>query len=218
MIRILGWLFQPYVLRLRHWRAGLRVGHLSVCEDTRFGRFNTVHNLVRLRSVTLGDLSYVANGARIVNARIGKFCSLGPECRIGLGLHPIEFASTHPSFYSRHRPAATSFAIQDFTEQRTVEIGNDVWVGDRAIIKDGVRIGDGAIVGAGALVTKDVEPYAIVGGVPARLIRHRFDATLIAQLLATRWWDRDLAWIRAHGAEFADPRRLVALLNATAPP
>jgi acetyltransferase-like isoleucine patch superfamily enzyme len=215
MSRLFQLMFQRIVLRIRHRRAGLRIGYFSVCDDVHFGRQNVIHNLVRMRAVSLGDFTYVANGARIVNARIGKFCSLGPECRIGLGTHPMDFVSTHPAFYSSSQPTPASLAVREFIESRTVEIGNDVWVGDRAIIRDGVRIGDGAIVGAAAVVTRDVAPYAIVAGVPAKVIRRRFDDGVVEQLLASRWWDRDLDWIRANAPAFADPGRFLELVGTT---
>jgi acetyltransferase-like isoleucine patch superfamily enzyme len=209
MIPLLKLLAQPFVLRHRHRKAGLRIGLFSVCDDVRFGLLNTIHNFVRLRDVSLGDLTYVANGATIVNARIGKFSSIGPECRIGLGTHPIDMISTHPAFYSIAQRADRSFATREIVESRSVSIGSDVWIGARAMIMDGVTIGDGAVIGAGAVVTRDIEPYSIAAGIPAKVLRRRFDAATVAALLESRWWDRDIEWIRANALAFADVRRFI---------
>jgi acetyltransferase-like isoleucine patch superfamily enzyme len=201
-----------------HRGQGLKIGMLSVCENVEFGLNNSVHEFVRLRDCSLGDFSYVANGARVVNVRIGKFTSIGPNSRIGLGTHPVNHLSTHPAFYSAHQPADRSFARSSFEDSRMISIGNDAWIGEGAMIMDGLTIGDGAVVGAGAVVTRDVEPYAIVAGVPARLLRFRFAPDEIAVLRASRWWDRDHEWLRAHAAEFSDPGRFLPLLGRGPPP
>ena len=138
----------------------------------------------------IGRHTYVVN-ARIVNAQIGAFCSIGPEVSIGgLGSHPINWLSTHPAFYSTRQQSGKTFALTDlFDELRPNKIGNDVWIGARALILDGVNIGDGAIVAAGTVVIKDVPPYAIVGGVSAKVIRFRFDSAVVEALLKWQWWN-----------------------------
>lgn len=137
----------------------------------------------------IGRHTYAAN-ARIVRAQIGAFCSIGPEVSIGgLGSHPTTWLSTHPIFYSKLKQSGKSFSPIDlFEEIKSNQIGNDVWIGARALILDGISIGNGVIVAAGSVVTKDVPPYAIVGGVPARIIRMRFDDDVISELLTWEWW------------------------------
>jgi acetyltransferase-like isoleucine patch superfamily enzyme len=178
----------------------------STFEDVTFGYCNTVYILARLRDVKLGSFSYVANGARITHASIGKFCSIGPNAKVGVGTHPSrEFVSSHPAFYSPKREAGISFVetsrYQDF---QRITIGNDVWIGESAIILDGVVIGDGAIVAAGAVVTRDVPPYAVAAGVPAKTIRYRFSPADIAALEGIQWWDRDMDWLKAHADSFSN--------------
>jgi len=197
---------QSVYLMMRHRSRKLRVGMFSTFENVTFGYCNSVYILARLRDVQLGSFSYVANGARITHASIGKFCSIGPNAKIGLGVHPSrEFVSTHPAFYSPKREASISFVkTSRYEDFHRITICNDVWIGESAIIMDGVTIGNGAIVAAGAVVTRDVPPYAVTAGVPARLIRFRFEPADIAMLERFQWWNRDLDWLRSHADYFSN--------------
>ena len=136
---------------------------------------------------------------RIRNVKIGRYCSVAKHVDIGLPQHPVDWLSVSPRQYFRDFSHWSSFtgnkvAIKPFNgESETTEIGNDVWIGDHVVIMSGVRIGDGAIVAAGAVVTKDVPPYAVVGGVPARIIKYRFDQPTVRRLLDLQWWRYDIA-------------------------
>lgn len=125
--------------------------------------------------VTVGFRSY-ANDSFLRNTVIGRFCSIGRDVSIGAAKHPTDLLTTHPVLFGE-------------TIAPETHIGNDVWIGDKVVVMAGLRIGDGAVIGAGAVVTRDVEPYSIVAGVPAREIRKRFDADLREQLLASEWWN-----------------------------
>lgn len=188
---------QAIRLELRYRRQHLQIGYQSFADDCLFGMYNVLYNNVILTNVSMGDATYIANGTTIANTTIGKFCSIGPEVMCGLGIHPTNLVSTHPAFYSQKRQAGFTFADRDFvTENKPVTIGHDVWIGANAVIADGVTIGNGAIVAAGAVATKDVAPYAIVGGVPAALIRRRFSDDIVDRLLASEWWNRDWEWLQ----------------------
>lgn len=176
--------------------------------DCTFSPCNRLYRRSFLRSAALGRMTYVAESSRIGYTDIGAFSSIGPNVLLGgLGVHPVDRLSTHPAFYSICLQAGATFAEQDLTQElpRT-RIGNDVWIGASSIVLDGNDIGDGAIVAAGAVVAKPVAPYAIVGGVPARVIRYRFDEETIAALLEWRWWSLSDAQLKQIAPRFMAQR------------
>ena len=150
-----------------------------------------IYRGVKLDHSEVGDYSYIGPNAKIVYTKIGKFCSIAEKSFIGLPSHPISNLSTSPIFISSRNATGSSWVENDvdFEEYKPVTIGNDVWVGASAMILGGLKIGDGAIVGAGALVTKNIPPYAIVGGIPAKIIRFRFSDDIIRTLLSSKWWN-----------------------------
>lgn len=132
------------------------------------------------------------------NVKIGRYCSIAKHAKIGLLQHPTDWLGTSTRFYNVYEQNWYRFlgkrvAVCNYDTQKIVEIGNDVWIGNGAILMCGVKIGDGAIVASGAVVTKDVPPYAIVGGVPARIIKYRFSEETIADLQDLQWWRYDIA-------------------------
>jgi acetyltransferase-like isoleucine patch superfamily enzyme len=140
----------------------------------------------------IGEFSYICEDSKISKTKIGRFCSIGFHLVCGRGLHPTNLISTHPAFFTRRNQCAASFAEKDYFEERKeINIHNDVWIGDLVFIKDGVTIGNGAIIAAGAVVVKDVPDYAVVGGVPAKVIRFRFPDDVIHALLDIQWWNWD---------------------------
>jgi len=150
----------------------------------------TIHTQSFLSNVSMGRFNYVSSNSKLDLTEIGSFCSFGPELICGYGEHPTDFVSTNPVFFSTLKQCGTSFAEKNcFEERKKIFIGHDVWIGARVFIRDGVKIGNGAIIGAGAVVVKDIPDYAIVGGVPAKIIRFRFSDEIIHELLNINWWN-----------------------------
>ncbi len=153
----------------------------------------------------LGYGSYISAHCDMAMVKIGNFSSIGPRVVINPGRHPYTnpYATTCPAFYSLRKQNSYTFVkIQKFNEFNklesgyAVEIGNDCWVGEGSLITGGVSIGDGAIVLARAVVTKNVPPYAIVAGIPAKVIKFRYNEETINKLLKLKWWNKDKNWLQ----------------------
>ena len=187
------------IIFIRHYLARTIIkfkAHWSSYADAScsFDGFNNLGCHCRINNSSIGRFTYFSAYTSVTRAKIGAFCSIGQECIIGgLAKHPLNWLSTHPAFFSIRNQANYSFVSTNlFSELDNVEIGNDVWIGARVMIIDGCKIGDGAVIAAGAVVVADVPPYAIVGGVPAKIIRYRFDKAKIEELLQWKWWDMSL--------------------------
>ncbi len=159
--------------------------------DSRFGAYCEVGARTKVSECSFGDYSYIVNDADIIYATVGKFCSIAAHTRINPGNHPLErVALNHFTYRSSAYGLGEDDA--DFFQWRRdhhVTLGNDVWIGHGAILLPGVSVGNGAAIGAGAVVSKDVPPFAIVVGVPGRVLRYRFTPEIIAALERIAWWD-----------------------------
>lgn len=169
-----------------------RIHPTAELKNCRLGRYASVAERVILREVEVGDFSYFERHAEAIYTTIGKFCSIAANTRINALEHPIERPTTHkvsyrPNEYFRYHGVDSAF--RDHRRTRRVAIGNDVWIGHGAVVLPGLTVGDGAVIGANAVVTRDVAPYCIVAGSPARLIRRRFEPATAVALTALAWWD-----------------------------
>lgn len=164
----------------------LSLNHISC----KISKKAVVYQLARMRDVKLGDYSYIGKGSILHNTTIGKYCSISDYIVCGLPNHSTSPISTSPIFTMKKNGTRHSWTNKNlFCTIPNVKIGNDVWIGYRAVIVNNVTIGDGAVIAAGSIVTKDIPPYAIVGGVPAKIIRYRFDEEIRNALLELKWWD-----------------------------
>lgn len=180
---------------------------------TIFDGYNYVGERSNLYNCRIGFSSYVSNDSCLNCIKVGKYSAIGPHVQIIRGQHPTnKFVSVHPAFYSPHNPGAYVHYSNEslFEEFRYAEgdyavvIGSDVWIGQNVSIMEGVTIGNGSIIAAGAIVVKDVEPYSIMAGIPARKIKDRFSDEEKDYLEKLRWWDKDQEWIKKNAYYFRD--------------
>lgn len=198
----------------------ITIGKKAVVIDTHFEEFgnNAIGPLSEIRHCHIGKYSYVGANTQLSYTNVGRFCSIGDKVSCALGVHPLNFISTHPAFYSERYNLLSSvnsfdeYSYIDREKKIMIDIGNDVWIGSHAVLLGGIQIGHGAVVAAGAVVTKDVPPYSIVGGVPAKVIRYRFDDETIKKLLDLQWWNKNEEWLKSYGQNFSD---ISKVLNET---
>lgn len=160
--------------------------------EAQIGRRCEVLANTRIEYAALGDYSYLGENCEVADAAIGKFTAIANSVRIGAPNHPMNRPSQHRFTYVPEYYEASASRDRDFFADcrgDRVIVGNDVWIGHAAILLPGVNVGDGAVIAAGAVVSRDVAPYTIVGGVPARPIRKRFDDAVAASLRRIAWWD-----------------------------
>lgn len=193
-------MLEGMISRLKRKVAGRPQVRTNVLVESRVD----LKSCIFIGKVVVGYRSY-ASDTLLRNVTIGRFCSIGRRCSIGAAKHDIGSFSSHPDF-----------ARPDFDSDPQTIIGNDVWIGDNAVIVAGVTIGDGACVGGGAVVTKDVEPYAVVAGVPARLLRYRFGKSFADDLRNSGWW-RYGQNLPAEAARASDPISFLQTLKHLQP-
>lgn len=163
----------------------------------------------RVDRSTVGRYTYMGAGGRLILCQVGAFCSLAGGVKIGGGAHAMDFVSTSPLFAQGNNLFGRNFSQHPFEPYRQTVVGNDVWIGADVHVKGGVTIASGAVIGMGSVVTKDVGPYEVWAGNPARLIRKRFDEETIERLLKAAWWDWPLERILQMAPLFDDPQALL---------
>ena len=188
--------------------------HAYISYNTKFEGQNYIGQGSRVIASELGYASYISRNGYLYNTKVGKYTCIGPDVSVVCGKHPIgKFVSIHPLFFSKKSAIGLSYVNEQLFDEYnyadekngfSVVIGNDVWIGENAKIMEGVIVGDGAVIAAGAVVLHDVEPYAIVAGVPAQVKKWRFNPETIQFLMHQKWWEQSNEWIRTHAHEFND--------------
>lgn len=182
-----------------------KVSPFALIRTSLIDKTSAISSGCKIYNCQIGKYTYLGKKTIAINTEIGNFCSISHECIINPGSHPMNMISTSPVFYSNNNILKKSFSQKRFEEFEKVKIGSDVWIGARTFIKGGVTIGDGAIIGAYSIVTKDVEPFTIVAGNPARVIRKRFDEETATRLSQIEWWKWDDKKIEQNASLFSSP-------------
>ncbi len=191
-----------------------KVAIFAVLQDAEVDKNAAIYSGTKFYRSSIGRYSYVSRNCFVTDTKIGSFTSIAGDCYIGGTGHPLDWVSTSSVFHKWENVFKKNFSRHEFDIFHETTIGNDVWIGEGAMIRAGLNIADGAVIGMGSVVTKDVGPYEIWAGNPARLIRKRFDDETINRLLATRWWDRSDEEIEKLAPYMTDPDEFLAHAEA----
>lgn len=206
--------FYPFVRMGMERRTGSIMKQKSYLIHSILEGKNYLGKNVYLKNTVVGFGSYINDNGNFTDTWIGKYTSIGTDVKAVLGSHPVHgHVAMHPAFYAKSGAMGFTYVKEDtFEEFRTVKgrepfqivIGSDVWIGNDVKIMQGVTIGDGAVVGTGAIVTKDIPPYSICVGIPAKVQGYRFEPEEIRKLLALKWWDKGESFVKEHIQEFSN--------------
>lgn len=178
--------------------------HIPAIKNSKLHKNSKVCSSSLVVNSKISRYSYVGNNCTIINTEIESFCSIADNCIIGGASHPIDWVSTSPVFHSGRNILRKNFSNHNFGTTKTTIIGNDVWIGNNCLIKSGVNIATGAIIGMGTVLTKDVGPYEIWGGNPAKMIRKRFEDHVINELIKDKWWKKNVNELEQDSELFND--------------
>lgn len=213
---MLAWLWRAFA-RLKLKGKYVKIGATTLFNPkTEFEGRNIINRGCILYGTHVGIGTYMGDGCVFNNTYIGKYCALGAGIRVASGDHPIhKFVTIHPAFFSVKKQGGFTFCKDDIwiSERKKdvfdCHIGNDVWIGDNAIILGGISVADGSVIGAGTIVTKNTEPYGIYVGVPAKKIGSRFTEDEIQFLLRIKWWDSEFDTLSANACLFSDINKFI---------
>jgi acetyltransferase-like isoleucine patch superfamily enzyme len=194
---------------LYYWAKFFKKLHGKAIIDSTIHKTSKIEAGSEIVNCLFGKYSFCGYNCEIVNCEIGAYCSISNTVIIGGGMHPMDWVGMSPVFYKGRDSVKTKFSGHERPKPRKTIIGNDVWIGHSVIIKQGITIGDGAVIGMGSIVTKDVAPYSIVAGSPAKEIRKRFAPEIIDKLQKIKWWEFDEDKLSKFALFFTDPTRFI---------
>lgn len=202
----------------------IQIGHHTKVRFAEVAQYVKVGSFCNIQRMRVSAYTYIGDYCELPQTQIGKFSSIAGHVVLASGNHPMDYLSTSPYTYAQMRwsLANENYFTDEFYYTSPggdclCEIGNDVWIGTGALLvcgKSALSIGDGAVIAAGAVVTRNVPPYAVVAGCPAKVIRYRFDKQTIIRLQTTKWWERDAKWLVRHTQYFDHPTQLLAIIES----
>ncbi len=190
-----------------------RCSSSAIVFDSKVDKTASIRQKTRFYESKIGRYSYVGRNSLVQCTNIGAFCSISEGVNIGMPMHPMNYASTSPVFLEGNNILQKNFSRIPFQDCPVTNIGNDVWIGAHVQINSGLTIGNGAVIGAGAIVTHDVPDYAIAVGVPARVIRYRFDEQQIKALNASEWWNLSDDEINSLAGKIEDVNKFISSIE-----
>lgn len=199
----LSYIFSKFILKL----------HRPAIKYSKVHKTSKIEGGSRFYFSSMDKYSFCGYNCDIYHAQIGSFSSLGNSVIIGGGIHPMEWASTSPVFYSGRDSVKAKFSEYDRTAVKMTIVGHDVWIARSVIILPGVVIGNGAVIGAGSVVTNSIPPYAVAVGNPAKVIKYRFTESVCERLLESEWWKIDESLLRIHAKYIRTPELFLKSLN-----
>ncbi len=191
----------------------IRMFKIPAIRNSRIHKSSKVTTGCTIVNSTVDKYSYIGNDSKIIETEIGKFCSISNDVTIGGGQHPINWVSTSPIFYKGRNVLKKNFSNEDFVEFKRTVIENDVWIGTHVLIKGGIHISNGVIIGMGSVVTKDIPPYEIWAGNPAKFIKKRFSNETIIELEETRWWEESDAILKKY-SNYNDVKKFIKFFKS----
>ena len=203
------------LLQKRKFRGAIIHDDVNIDDKSELGKHSVIFKKNNIVKSKIDDYTYIQENSRIYYSKIGKFCSIAPEVVIGLLNHPIKFVSTSPVFYDKKQPLPFFFNHFDESKKfyKETVIGPDCWIGQRSMIMSGLTVGVGAIIAAGSVVTRNVEPYSIVAGIPAKKIKMRFSKPIIIKLIDSNWWKFSDEKLQKLSPYINDPKKFLNKLN-----
>lgn len=195
------------------WAKLLKKIRGSAIINSKIDKTSVVNSGCHIVSSSFGKYSYCGYDCDIISTDIGNFVSIAANCKMGGAMHVMDWASMSPVFYYGRDSIKKKFSVYRRPSNNRVLIGHDVWIGEGCIIKQGVTIGVGSVIGMGSIVTKNIPPYSIAAGNPARVIRQRFPEEIASSLLASKWWELDDDSLKVVAKYIQEPVSFISAVN-----